>query len=111
MTYKIIETIHITREFLVEAEGQHQAIDKFTHETAKLLKEKEDHFYEVEEINEPEYNITRECDICQLLLHYEWDKDKGEHSLPRCSVDFRNGNTVRHPCPDYQQKSRIKEVK
>lgn len=50
MVYRIIEHIKITREFLVEAEGECQAIDNFDHGTAKLVEEKERHFYEVEEV-------------------------------------------------------------
>ena len=49
MKYKVVETIVIVREFEVEAEGEHQAIDKFDHETAKLIKEKESHYYEIKE--------------------------------------------------------------
>ena len=33
--------------FEVEADREHQAIDKFDHETAKLLKETESHYYEI----------------------------------------------------------------
>jgi len=47
MKYKIVETIVIVRNFEVEADGEHQAIDKFDHETAKLLKEKESHYYKI----------------------------------------------------------------
>jgi len=47
MKYKVVETILIVRVFEVEADGEHQAIDKFDHETAKLLKEKEGHYYEI----------------------------------------------------------------
>ena len=47
MKYKVVEITVIIREFEVEAEGEHQAIDKFDHETAKLLKETESHYYEI----------------------------------------------------------------
>ena len=47
MKFKVVETIVIIRNFEVEAEGEHQAIDKFDHETAKLLKETESHYYEI----------------------------------------------------------------
>jgi len=47
MTYKITERVHITREFLVEADYESQAIEKFNHITAKLLDEKENRYYEV----------------------------------------------------------------
>ena len=41
-----------------------------------------------------------ECDTCRHLLHYEWDKNLKKHSLPRCSIDFRDGNKVNHPCEE-----------
>ena len=47
MKYKVVETIVIVRNFEVEADGEHKAIDKFDHETAKLLKETESHYYEI----------------------------------------------------------------
>ena len=47
MKYKVVETIIIIRNFEVEADGEHQAIDKFDHETAKLLKETKSHYYEI----------------------------------------------------------------
>jgi hypothetical protein len=59
MTYKITETVHIIREFLIEAEGENQAIDKFDHETADLINEKENRYYELEKIDETQYNDSR----------------------------------------------------
>ena len=44
------------------------------------------------------------CKTCRFLLHYEWDKDKKAHCLPRCSIEFRNGSQVKDPCPDYLKK-------
>jgi hypothetical protein len=59
MTYKITETVHIIREFLIEAETEDQAIGKFDHKTADLINEKENRYYEVEKINETQYNDSR----------------------------------------------------
>ena len=42
-----------------------------------------------------------DCDTCRFLLHYEWDKTEGKHSLPRCSIGFRDGRKVISPCSDY----------
>jgi hypothetical protein len=50
--YKITETVHIIREFLIEAETEDQAIGKFDHKTADLINEKENRYYEVEKIDE-----------------------------------------------------------
>ena len=49
MKYKVVETILIVKNFEVEADKEHQAIDKFDHETAKLIKEKKSHYYEIKE--------------------------------------------------------------
>jgi hypothetical protein len=57
--YKITETVHIIREFLIEAETEDQAIGKFDHKTADLINEKENRYYEVEKINETQYNDSR----------------------------------------------------
>ena len=52
MKFKIIEYVRTVREFEVEAEGEMEAIDKFSHDTTKLLTERESCDYEVMEINE-----------------------------------------------------------
>ena len=46
----------------------------------------------------------KECDTCRFLLHYEWDDVERKCSLPRCSIEFRDGNKVNHPCPDKIKK-------
>ncbi len=47
---------------------------------------------------EMEVKDTTECGDCPFLLHYEFDGKK--FNLPRCSVGFRDGSKVSHPCPD-----------
>jgi hypothetical protein len=59
MTYKIVERVVIIREFLIEAETEDQAIGKFDHKTANLINEKENRYYEVEKINETQFNDSR----------------------------------------------------
>jgi len=45
-----------------------------------------------------------ECDICQCLLHYEWNEIDKKHNLPRCRIEFRDGSQVKHPCFDYVRR-------
>ena len=47
---------------------------------------------------------AKECDTCQFLLHYEQDKDSRKYDLPRCSIEFRDGSKILHPCPDYLRR-------
>lgn len=44
-----------------------------------------------------------ECDGCINLLHYEFGGKR--HDKPRCSIEFRDGSEVKHPCPDRRDKS------
>ena len=39
-----------------------------------------------------------DCKGCRFLLHYEFDGKK--YNLPRCSIGFRDGTKVNHPCKD-----------
>lgn len=39
-----------------------------------------------------------DCQDCVFLLHYEFDGKRIE--LPRCSIEFRDGSKVKHPCQD-----------
>ncbi len=45
--------------------------------------------------------VKDECSSCRFLLHYEWDVKKKRTNLPRCCIEFRNGNEVIHPCRDF----------
>ena len=45
-----------------------------------------------------------ECDECRFLLHYEWGRTERKHNLPRCSIEFRDGSQVKHPCSDFKEE-------
>ena len=41
-----------------------------------------------------------DCQDCIFLLHYEQAEVGGKWELPRCSIEFRDGSKINHPCPD-----------
>ena len=45
-----------------------------------------------------------DCQDCVFLLHYEQAQVGEKWELPRCSIEFRDGSKVNHPCQDKLKK-------